>query len=72
MFTITIGPDAQTLQVNIQIFNDEIFELTENFLANLRLVGSVQRIGVSRPTTVITILNDDGMLIQLMHKLSTC
>ena len=61
-FEITLGLDAAPLSIDVPIVDDEIFEQNEVFTANLRIIGtSPQRVQVSRPTTVVTIFDDDGM-----------
>ena len=50
--------------VSVPIINDTLTELTESFLANLRLISADGNVNIAPPQATVNIQNDDGELLQ--------
>jgi len=60
-FDLVLGPGTTPTLITIPIMNDEVFEESEMFSAQLSIVGAIPpRLSVSPSSASITITNDDG------------
>ena len=55
--TVTFSPGTQSQTVQVPIIDDNIFESTEDFSA--QLTTSDRRVNIVEPTAVATIVDDD-------------
>lgn len=58
--TLTFRPGESILQFTIAIFNDDISEIDENFVVDLRMPTGGARIGQSSSTTMTILTNDNA------------
>ena len=61
---LSFSSSATEFNVSVPIINDNLTELTESFLANLRLVSAVGNVNVTPSRATVYIQNDDGELLQ--------
>ena len=58
---LAFGPGSTRLDVPVNIINDDVFEVTEDFSASLILVeGPADRVAVNPSRADVFILDDDG------------
>ena len=59
--SLTFGPNTSSIDIPVDINNDNVFELTEMFSAALSFPGDpIPRVTLSPDSAQITIFDDDG------------
>ncbi len=58
---ITLSAGMQTIQIAVDLNNDQIFESNEIFRGMLRLLTTERVVSLSPGTAEATIINDEGM-----------
>ena len=60
-FSLTFGPTTSSIDILVDINNDNVFELTEMFSAALSFPGDpIPRVTLLPDSAQITIIDDDG------------
>ena len=60
MVILTFGPSVREVQVSIPLTDNNVFEPTEEFGAQLTLVTTGADVEISRPTATVSIADDDS------------
>ena len=70
---LTFGPNVTRATTHINVNNDNIFEVTEQFYASLALTGGpINRVAVNSDHATVIILDDDGKILCTNKVLFAC